>query len=80
MPRHAAVVIGALKLRIQFQSRIVIRDRAVIVLDRLIGVPTVGEEARLRADLDRFVVVGDRACIVAIAGEVQPAIVEIFRP
>jgi hypothetical protein len=46
---------------------------------RLIGVAAVGQEFRLRADLDRFVIIGDGARVVAIAGEVEAAIVEEFR-
>jgi len=30
-------------------------------------------------DLDRFVVIGDRAQIIAVGGKIQPAIVEEFR-
>jgi hypothetical protein len=79
-PCRTAVVVGALKRRIQFQCRIVIGNRPIEILHGLIGVAAVGEEFRLGSDLDRFVVVGDRQRVVAVAGEVKPAIVEVFRP
>ena len=69
-PGRAAVVVGALEFRIEFQRGIVIHDGAVIILAGLLGVAAVGQEFRLGTDLDRFVVIGDRAGVVAIGGEV----------
>ena len=78
-PGRAAVVVGALEFRIQFQRRVVIRDRAVIFLHGLIGVAAIGQEFRLGTHFDRLVEVGDRARVVAIVGEMQAAIVEELR-
>src|SRR5258708_33639375 len=78
-PCRAAVVVGALKLRIQFQCRIVVRNGAAVVLQRLIGVAAVGQEFCLGTNVDRLVVIGDCAGVIAIAGQMQPAIVEEFR-
>src|SRR6185437_6376916 len=58
---------------------IVIGDGAVIVLQRLIGVAAVGAEVCISgAQLDRLIIVGDRAGVIAIGGEMQAAIIEIF--
>ena len=78
-PGRAAVVVGALEFWIEFQRSVVVRDGAVVIPLRLIRVAAVGQEFRLGTDLDCFVVIGDRARIVTVAGEVEAAIVEEFR-
>ncbi len=79
-PRRTAVVPGALIFRIQFQRRIVVRDGTIVVALRLVGVAAVGQKFRLGTKLDRFIIIGDRTRVVAIAGELQPSIIEKFRP
>jgi hypothetical protein len=74
-PGRAAIVVGALEFWIEFQRRVVIGNPAVVILPRLIRVAAVGQKFRLGTNLDRFVVVGDCTRIVAIAGEVEAAIV-----
>jgi len=80
-PGRAAVVPGALELRIESQRRIIIGDRTAVVLLSLIRIAAIGQEIRITGtQLDRFVVVGDRPGIVAIGCEMQTAIVKEFWP
>ena len=53
----AAIVVGLVEARIEFEGAVIIRDGAIEIAFRLIGVAAIGEEVGLRRQPDRFGVI-----------------------
>src|SRR6185437_11367778 len=80
LPQRTAIIPGALEFGIGLQRGIIVRDGMIEILQGLVGIAAIGPEIGIVGrELDRFIIVRDRAGVIAIGGEMQAAIVEIFR-